>query len=289
MSAGVVTLLMVLGVLAAASPAQAQPVSSGTLSLSGDPGDYITGGGSYYYDTAAGDVLDVSNTNNETVSINVSGVTGDWWSLAFDAPTGQTLTAGTTYTATRYPFNGAGAGLDLSGNGRGCNTLTGTFTIVTASFGDNGYVQTFDATFQQHCEGFEAAARGEVHIANPPPPAPLTIGVAVAPTGTVSAVSGNAVVSGTVTCSESVIIHLYVAVTQVVKKQIVRGSNGAGGVGISCTPNGPVSWNMTVAPIGTTPFTKGDAEVTANAQAYDDTYNRYVNASTTTVVRLAKA
>jgi hypothetical protein len=32
-------------------------------------------------------------------------------------------------------------------------------------------VQTFDATFEQHCEGGNPAARGEVHISNPSPPA----------------------------------------------------------------------------------------------------------------------
>jgi hypothetical protein len=56
--------------------------------------------------------------------------------------------------------HGAGPGVSLDGNGRGCNTLTGTFTVLDAVFGRNGYVQTFDATFEQHCEGGETAARG---------------------------------------------------------------------------------------------------------------------------------
>lgn len=81
------------------------------------------------------------------------------------------LAPGTYTGAHRYPFNGNGPGLSLSGEGRGCNELTGSFTIIKAVFGPQGYVQTFDATFEQHCEAGTPAARGEVHIANPPPPA----------------------------------------------------------------------------------------------------------------------
>src|SRR5215207_8415992 len=103
LSAALVTLVTVLGIVTTASSAQAQPVESGTLSFSGDQGDWITGGGSYSYDTAAGDALSVWSSNNSTVGISVSGANGDWWSLEFDAPINQTLSPGTTYTATRYP------------------------------------------------------------------------------------------------------------------------------------------------------------------------------------------
>jgi hypothetical protein len=35
-------------------------------------------------------------------------------------------------------------------------------------------VQTFDATFEQHCEGGAPAARGEIHISNSPGPPPAS-------------------------------------------------------------------------------------------------------------------
>ena len=65
-------------------------------------------------------------------------------------PDGQTLTAGTTYAnATRYPFNGSGPGLAIYGEGRGCNTLTGSFTVTEATFAgpDSSYIQDFVVTF----------------------------------------------------------------------------------------------------------------------------------------------
>jgi hypothetical protein len=270
----------------ATGSAHAQPVDSGTLSFSGDPDDYITGGGSYSYDTAASDTFRIFNNNNETVNIQVDGVNGDSWTLTLDAPTGQTLTPGTTYTATRYGRNGGGAGMDLSGNGRGCYFLDGTFTIITALFADNGWVQTFDATFEQHCHGATAAARGEVHITNPPPPPELAIAVSADPRSTVSTVSGDVMLSGTVTCSELVSMSVYGTLTQVVKREIARGNLG---LEKTCTPGGPVSWTILVRPSGTTPFIKGDAEVSLNASAYDDTYNRYVYFSVTSVIKLEKA
>jgi hypothetical protein len=174
----------------------------------------------------------------------------------------------------------------LAGNGRGCNTLTGTFTIINAVFADNGYVQTFDATFEQHCEGGIPAARGEVHIANPPPPPALAISVTVNPTGTVSTVSGSATVSGTLTCTKPVTVNLDTSLTQIVKREIVGGYKF---VSSPCSPDNPVTWTATVRPNGTTPFVKGDAEVSVSASAYDEFYNRNTYASATTVVRLLKA
>ena len=123
-----------------ASPVQAQTVESGSLSFSGDPGDFITGGASYSYSTANGDAISVSSDANALVSISVNGFNGDWWYLDISAPSGQTLVPGTYTDAHRYPVNGTGPGLSLAGNGRGCNTLTGSFTIINAVFGPNNYV-----------------------------------------------------------------------------------------------------------------------------------------------------
>jgi hypothetical protein len=178
--AAALSLTAAVGGLLVAGTAHAQTVTTGSLSFSGDAGDYISQGKSSSYSSSKGDALDVSSATGGTVSISVNAYNGDWWTLDFDAPgtpdrpvPGQpsVLAPGTYTGAHRYPFNGNGPGLSLSGEGRGCNQLTGSFTIIKAVFGPQGYVQTFDATFEQHCEGGTPAARGEVHIANPPSPA----------------------------------------------------------------------------------------------------------------------
>lgn len=168
--AAALSLTAAVGGLLVAGTAHAQTVATGSLSFSGDAGDYISQGKSYSYSTSKGDALNVSSSTGSTVRISVNAYNGDWWDLEFDAPGTRVLAPGTYTGAHRYPFNGNGPGLALSGEGRGCNELTGSFTIIKAVFGPHGYVQTFDATFEQHCEGGNPAAHGEIHISNPPPP-----------------------------------------------------------------------------------------------------------------------
>jgi hypothetical protein len=284
--AAVFALAPVVAGVTVAGPAEAQPVTSGSLSFSGDPGDYITGGLAYSYSTDAGDVLSVSsNTDNSVVLVALSGSNGDWWNLDFAAPSGQNLAPGTYTGATRYPFNGAGPGLALYGNGRGCNEVTGSFTVLNAVYGPYGYVQTFDATFEQHCEGLDPAARGEVHIANPAAPPALTFAVAVAADGTASTLNGDVTVHGTVTCDKPTTVTLAGTVTEIVKKVLVKGTFSTNA---ACTPDAAASWTASATPTGTTPFQKGAAEVDVQAQGYDTDYGRYASTSTTATVTLRK-
>jgi len=61
------------------------------------------------------------------VSIFYSGG-GHSWNLDFAAPFDAPLTPGTYANATRWPFQANGVpGLNISGDGRGSNTLTGSF------------------------------------------------------------------------------------------------------------------------------------------------------------------
>lgn len=194
--AAALSLTAAVGGLLVAGAAQAQTVTTGSLSFSGDAGDFISQGKSYSYTTSKGDGLSVSSSTGSEVSVSVNAYNGDWWTLDLDAPGSQVLAPGTYAAAHRYPFNGTGPGLDLSGNGRGCNQLTGSFTVSKAVFGPQGYVQAFDATFEQHCENGTPALRGEVHIANPP--APQAAPTRAAPTSPRAAPTGrpSAIASG---------------------------------------------------------------------------------------------
>ncbi len=88
-----------------------------------------------------------------------------WWSLQLRAPYGAQLAPGTYLNATRFPFQASGApGLNFDGNGRGCNQLSGSFTILDIAFGPNGTVTRVYATFEQHCENSAPAVRGAIRI-----------------------------------------------------------------------------------------------------------------------------
>ncbi|QGV78616.1 hypothetical protein [Streptomyces ficellus] len=272
--------------LVAGPAAHAQPVTEGTFAFSGDEGDWVSGGQSYAYSTASQDRLTITGSeDHRTVSVAVDGVNGDWWHLDFSAPTGKALAPGTYTDATRHPFNEAGPGLSLGGNGRGCNTLTGTFTIAALEFGPQGYVKSFDATFEQHCEGGTTAARGEIHVNNPAPPAELGLGLAVALDGTANALNGKAVLHGTVSCDKPVRVDVTGDVTQVKKRKIIRGSYATS---VACAPGAPVAWTAAAVPSGDVPFQRGDVEVEARASATDPDYDRTVTVAETVAVHLRK-
>ena len=125
-----------------------------------EPGDYIGQGIEQTLTTDDGVFTD-SNSLNNVVTINFNGST--WWNLSFAAPQGQQLQPGVYEGATRYPFQSpTGPGLDVSGDGRGCNTLTGRFDVLEAVYTGSGQIEQFAADFEQHCEGDAPALFGSV-------------------------------------------------------------------------------------------------------------------------------
>ncbi|MGZ4896944.1 MAG: hypothetical protein ACXVJ0_10770 [Candidatus Angelobacter sp.] len=139
-----------------------------SLSLNGDPGDFIDGGQTTFLTPADG-TFNVNGTSGSGV-VSVSFFGGnEFWFLDFAAISGQPLTVGTYSGAARYPFQDPSQpGLSVFGDGRGCNTLTGSFTVLEISYGPDSNIASFDATLEQHCEGGAPALHGEIRFnANP--------------------------------------------------------------------------------------------------------------------------
>jgi hypothetical protein len=91
------------------------------------------------------------------------------------APPGEPLTLGSYTGAVRAAFRGPGEpGLDVFGDGRGCNTVSGQFDVTELSYAPTGELLVFDATFEQHCEGGPAALFGRIRIESTPPPPDVT-------------------------------------------------------------------------------------------------------------------
>ena len=129
------------------------------LDMTSDSGDYIGQGQTWSYSPAAGDSI-AAGGGRSGVSFGIDGHQGDWWYGDFVPGSGDILTVGATYSGTRYPFNGPGPGLDVGGNGRGCNALDGSFTVNAATFEDSGDLTSMDLSFVQHCEGAPPALHG---------------------------------------------------------------------------------------------------------------------------------
>jgi hypothetical protein len=136
-----------------------------SLYFNSQSGDYIGAGQTNTWAASSGTFTATALTGNSGVAINYtnSGNSSVYWMLHFAAPSGMVLTPGYYANATRWPFEASMVpGLDVSGEGRGSNTLTGNFTVLEANYGPSGQVLNFDATFEQHSEGATPALFGEI-------------------------------------------------------------------------------------------------------------------------------
>lgn len=280
MRRSLVVLFAVTGAGILPSSASAITAASGSLTMTSDSGDYIGQGQQYSYSTTANDFFNSTGTGN-AVEVHAGE-----WTLDFAAPAGQSLTPGTYSNATRYPFQGPSEpGLSVYGQGRGCNTLTGSFTVTEVSFGPNNYLQSFDASFEQHCEGAEPALRGRVRVVNPPAPQPLQIGLALDPRGTVNRLTGTAAVGGTVTCNQPTSVNVYGTLIQRASRVAVATGSFSSQVACSGTPT---AWQATVSSANGVPFNVGAAQLDATATAYDAAYGQQVTATQTAKVKLTR-
>jgi hypothetical protein len=128
-----------------------------SLEMHSDEGDYIGQGLDYSYATP-GDAVYVSGDRHL-----ISASAGPW-SLNFSAPPGRRLGDGSYGHARRYPFNDDHPGLDVSGDGRGCNEETGFFVIRRSRFDHDGDLRAVELSFEQHCEGGDPALRGTLRL-----------------------------------------------------------------------------------------------------------------------------
>jgi hypothetical protein len=276
------------GGLLTATAAQAQTVTGGTFTVSGDAGDYVSGGQSYSYSTDSGAQMTVSATPNDSnLTASVTGPDGNTWGVTLEAPNGAALTPGSYANAINYfDTTVAQPGLDFYNGNRFCwEGAPGDFTVTKAVFGPHGYVQEFDASFDQRCDtSTTATAHGQIHIVNPAPPADLKLDATVATTGGANSLDGTADVSGTVTCNKPVQVNVSGQATQ--NKNGVL-TNGSFTTSVACTPGAPTAWSAAAAPTGSTPFKAGDIALTTNLSAVDPDYNIGVtNPQTTTTVHL---
>ena len=138
----------------------ADPITA--MHFASDPGDFI--GHGQVNDTTALTAAFTATGNTSGVTINVNGGAVNDWSLQFAPPQGQTLQAGTAYEmAQRYGFQATGSpGLNVTGDGGGCDTVTGRFVVLDIATDGAGNITSFAANFEQHCEGVAPALRGKI-------------------------------------------------------------------------------------------------------------------------------
>ncbi|TMF34434.1 MAG: choice-of-anchor D domain-containing protein [Chloroflexi bacterium] len=146
------------------------PTAITAVVLDGEVGDYISQGHTWtFVDPSKIFVTDLTTPGWLRVSVQSS-----WW-IDVRAPDASTLVPGTYENAERASFASPGhPGLDVYGDGRGCNTVSGRFTVHEATWGLDGKPTVFSATLEQHCEGGAPALFVELRIGSTRPLAALT-------------------------------------------------------------------------------------------------------------------
>jgi len=202
---------LVAGTVAIAAPAQAAgSITAFTVEI--DPDDGLGSGQTFTFTPTN---ATVAAQPSGAGGVSMSAIQGDyvhWYYASVSPPVGQTFSAGTTYSTERFATDSA-AGLDVSGDGSGCNESTGTLKILELTFADGGAtVDSFAATYEQHCYNY--ALYGELRYQSsvdfvamvvvpltvdfgsqplvPSDPTPVTI----TNTGTVSLTLGAATITG---------------------------------------------------------------------------------------------
>jgi hypothetical protein len=139
----------------------ASPVASGETSwtMRSDPGDFIGQGRTLRW-TADNADLSIGGSPMLVGAFVQDG--RDSFNAYFAPPRGSRLAPGRYDGAVRWPFNDDKPGIDVTGNGRGCNNSNGTFTVHDVAFDSEEHLERLWLTFEQHCEGDAPALRGEV-------------------------------------------------------------------------------------------------------------------------------
>lgn len=130
-----------------------------------EPGDWVGQGQELLLTDSDSATFTTYDNYQNGVSIRVTD-DNHWFYLNFAAPLLEPLTVGVYPEATRYPFNyGIGAGLSIYGDGRGCNTVRGSFEVKEIEYYVLGAIQTLAVDFTQYCEYYSTVGlNGSIRI-----------------------------------------------------------------------------------------------------------------------------
>jgi hypothetical protein len=242
------------------------PTSGSFFYLHGQ-GDYIAGSSEQLYTSADSTVSGSLQQGGDYFRGNaIQGAYIHWWYADIAAPPGQPLAVGSYIRAVRAAFRPAGSpGLDIYGDGRGCNTVTGKFDIDELSFWPSGALRVFQATFENHCEGGTAASYGRIRIEATPPPPPLAVAITLKGEANVNTKTGVVTLTGTVSCSRSVSVDVSGSLSQLVANRATI--SGSFGTQVSCVAPS-TKWTATTTG-NNGRFAPGNASASVNANACD--------------------
>lgn len=168
--------------------------------LESEPGDYIGACRDHVLTLATGFFAATHDGN----SVRITYVGESLWSFRFAARRGQTLVPGTYEGASGYrPGGGEQPGLEVAGEGRGCDRISGRFVVHEAVLGPEGEIERFAAELEQYC-GSQGKLSGIVRYNSALPTSYVRWSPTPTPTARLPPCAGDCGGDGAVTVSDLV-------------------------------------------------------------------------------------
>lgn len=158
------TLLRMFSIaMLAFAPSISTAMPQTTLILNSQPGDYI-GQGLQHAFTPADGTFSVTTTFNSGIQVSFHNSNfSESWTLEFGPLSGLKFLPSEYEGAQRFAFHSpTRPGMDVFGDGRGCNNDDGRFLLSDIGFNVDGTVARMALDFEQHCEGATPALYGSV-------------------------------------------------------------------------------------------------------------------------------
>jgi hypothetical protein len=150
---------------AAAVPASAAKPNfyTGKLTITGDRGEFISTGSTLtFFDPSAKVTLTQDGPGNLSFRFEKGETEFD---ASFSTPSGGQFEVKQYPSAQRWTMADAGhPGLEISGDGRGCGDIAGSFIVSEVAYDADGRLSKFSATFSQLCDGAKVSARGSIEV-----------------------------------------------------------------------------------------------------------------------------
>ena len=145
------------------------PTSGSFLYLNSEPGSWVGNGLEQVITSTDTTILGILPVGGDTFRADIHSSSHSW-NVFVAAPRGVPLAVGSYTGAVRAVARvGDQPGLDVSGDGRGCNTLTGSFDVREIAYSEFQELAVFDATFVQRCDASTPALYGRIRIEVAPP------------------------------------------------------------------------------------------------------------------------
>ncbi|MFH0853874.1 MAG: fibronectin type III domain-containing protein, partial [bacterium] len=116
-----------------------------------DSGDYIGQNKSWDFSNANNSKISIQSASDSLATFKTEDFAVSYMTFGFASESGKKLTTGFYLPAKRLPFRGAYNGIDISGDGRGCNTILGAFYVHEYVM-NNGALEKAAIDFVQTCE-----------------------------------------------------------------------------------------------------------------------------------------